>query len=101
MSVKQYTTPTFEITINDENAEELISTADEIIVTVSDGTIDIDLVPEAEGDTLIVTMTQEQTEQLALGVLQIEATFKFGSRIVKTRTMTDELIEAVRDRVME
>ena len=101
MSIKQYTTPTFSITISDENAAELIASADEIIVTVSDGTLDIDLTPSIEEDTLTVTMTQEQTESLALGSLYIEATFKFGSRIIKTRTMTDELIEAVRDRVME
>ena len=100
MSIKQYTTPTIQISFTDDDAANILASADAIIVTVSDGEVDIDLTPTIEDNILTCIMTQEQTSQLALGPMYVEATLKFGDKVMKTKTMTTGLDEAVRDRVM-
>ena len=97
--MKQFTTPTIKVTI--KNGEPVLTAADEIICTISDGVIDIDIADvEVLGDTLLITLTEEQTGQLAIGNLMLEVTIRIGEKILKTKTMKMKLIEAVRDSLL-
>ena len=99
MSIKQYTTPTIQLTI--ENGAEILAAADKVIVTVSDGSLDIDYEPVIEEDTLTITMTEADTARLSLGNMLVEATIKLGAQIIKTKTVKTKLVEAIRDKVVE
>lgn len=70
--MKQYTTPTVRITI--PGREDLLEVADSVIVTASDGTLDIDMTPTIDGDTVTVTLTEEQTATLSVGPILFEVT---------------------------
>lgn len=96
--MKQYTTPTVRITI--PQREDLLSVADTIIVTASDGTTDIDLEPTIDGDTVTVTLTEQQTTQLEVGPILFEVTIKWGEQVFKTKTVKTRMEEAVREEVL-
>lgn len=72
--MKQYTTPTVRIRL--DGMEELLSEADTLVVTASDGETDIDLTPTVEGDILSVTLTEQQTAQLQVGKISFEVTLE-------------------------
>lgn len=96
--MKQYTTPT--INVRMEGYGDVLSSADIIVVTVSDGTTDIDLIPTIDSETLTVTLTQEQTASLEVGPIFVEVTISVMGHVFKSKTMKTRMEEAIRDEVM-
>lgn len=99
MSFKQYTTPVIKMQL--AGSADILQAASDVILTVSDGEVDVDMIPEINGETLTATMTEEQTGQLEVGDIYIEATVKVGSSVFKTKTIKDKMLEAVRNRAVE
>ena len=98
--MKQFTTPTIKITIKD--AKQILEMADEIIFTVSDDVIDIDVEElTIDGEDIYATLTEEQTGSLSSGSIKVEITIRIGNRVLKTKTKKTKLIEAVRDRLFD
>ena len=96
--MKQYTTPT--INVRMEGYGDVLASADTIILTVSDGVTDIDLVPSVDNETLTVTLTQEQTASLSVGSILIEVTISVMGHVFKSKTLKTRMEEAVREEVM-
>ena len=97
--MKQFTTPTIKITVKDGGP--ILQAADEIVCTVSDDVIDIDIREiNISGDDIYATLTEEQTGQLTSGNIKVEVTIRIGEKILKTKTMKMKLIEAVRDSLL-
>ena len=96
--MKQFTTPSLQLTIH--GAEEILSGADKVILTISDGDKDINLTPRVEGNVLTAVMRQEQTARLESGTLYIEATIVVGDKVFKTKTLEASLDEAVKNKVV-
>lgn len=96
--MKQYTTPTIQVTIT--GAEELLAAADDIILTVSDDVTDIDLNVTLDGDTVTAIMSELQTAQLQAGTVYVEVTIKIDDKVFKTKTLKTKLQEAIRNEVV-
>ena len=96
--MKQYTTPTIQVTIT--GAEELLAAADDIILTVSDDVTDIDLNVTLDGDTVTAIMSELQTAQLQAGTVYVEVTIKIDNKVFKTKTLKTKLQEAIRNEVV-
>lgn len=100
--IKTYTTPTISICL--PSKAELIAAANEIVVTVSDGIIDVDVTDiNIDGDIIHASMTEAQTGSLSAGSWQVEVTLRFGTKILKTKTtktMKLKATEAVRDSLL-
>lgn len=81
-------------------AEELLSSAWKVLITISDGNIDIDKTPQIDGDTLSCELSEQETSYLSLGTIYIEATIVNEEKVYKTATVKTKMIEAIKDAVM-
>jgi hypothetical protein len=101
--LKQYTTPTITITI--EGASEILANADRVIVTFARNRYLYDLDGIVDGDTVTVSLTQEQTATLK-GSIQVEVSVVTkndnGSlNIIKSETMTMEVEPSIKQEIIE